>query len=301
MVRSKYSHPFERSAGAISDTTSAPGPSVFDNPPDLCPGTSLRSRESLQLDFEVHFKPSGFPNRRTDTLDIANSIFLTSDAWLPAIGYQADRELRNVGDPRKYSLAVHPETLEGRADRFGNSLGNHHPHVVTLVHHTRRRLCASCIIRSYMRRDSRLSVILHVLLHLAEHSPMTSEALAACTQTNPVVIRRTMAALRRNRLVVSEKGHGGGWTLACDLKKVTLRDIYAALGEPVLFAIGNRTERPRCLVEQVVNSALSDAFQEAEAMLAERLATVSLAQLAADFHRRLARYKNMHRRLSDEL
>ncbi len=84
-----------------------------------------------------------------------------------------------------------------------------------------------------MKRDSRLSGVLHVLLHMAEHDgPITSEVLAKATDTNPVVIRRTMAGLREQGYVRSEKGHGGGWTLACDLSKVTLRDVYTALGSP---------------------------------------------------------------------
>ncbi len=48
-----------------------------------------------------------------------------------------------------------------------------------------------------MKRDSRLSGILHVLLHMAEHQgPVTSDTLAQAMQTNPVVIRRIMAGLR---------------------------------------------------------------------------------------------------------
>ena len=42
-----------------------------------------------------------------------------------------------------------------------------------------------------MRRDSRLSGVLHVLLHMAEQNgPVTSEVLARAMDTNPVVIRR---------------------------------------------------------------------------------------------------------------
>ena len=109
-----------------------------------------------------------------------------------------------------------------------------------------------------MRRDSRLSGVLHVLLHLAEHrGPVTSEVLAKAMHTNPVVLRRVMAGLRDQGFVRSEKGHGGGWTLARDLSEITLRDIYAALGSPLLFAIGNRTEAPDCLVELAVNAALN--------------------------------------------
>ena len=139
-----------------------------------------------------------------------------------------------------------------------------------------------------MIRDSRLSGVLHVLLHMAEHDgPMTSEVLAAAMQTNPVVIRRMMAGLKAQGYVRSERGHGGGWTIAADLEKLTLRDIYTALGSPALLAIGNRSDHPTCLVEQAVNAALNDTFAEAEALLVERLGAVTLAELSADFHRRM--------------
>jgi DNA-binding IscR family transcriptional regulator len=147
-------------------------------------------------------------------------------------------------------------------------------------------------IISYMRRDSRLSGVLHVLLHMAERSePATSETLAKSMDTNPVVIRRIMAGLRDQGLVQSEKGHGGGWTLRCDLTKVTLRDIYAALGSPTLFAIGNRTEAPGCLVEQAVNSALDQAIREAESLLLSRLDEVTLSMLSGDVRKRAAARK----------
>jgi Rrf2 family protein len=130
--------------------------------------------------------------------------------------------------------------------------------------------------------------VLHVLLHMAEHSgPATSEVLAKAMSTNPVVIRRIMAGLREQGYVRSEKGHGGGWTLARDLAEITLRDIYDALGRPSLLAMGNRTETPGCLVEQAVNTALDKAFHDAEALLLARLGEVTLAALSADFHARL--------------
>jgi Rrf2 family protein len=139
-----------------------------------------------------------------------------------------------------------------------------------------------------MKRDSRLSGVLHVLLHMAEHQgPVTSEVLARAMDTNPVVIRRILAGLRNEGFVRSEKGHGGGWALACDLSRVTLHDIYTALDCPSLLAVGHRTEAPGCLVEQAVNAALTDAFREAEARLLARFGEVTLAVLSADFHKRM--------------
>lgn len=142
-----------------------------------------------------------------------------------------------------------------------------------------------------MKRDSRLSGVLHVLLHMAEHNgPLTSEQLAKAMDTNPVVVRRVMAGLRDHGYVRSEKGHGGGWVLACELSNVTLRDVYVALGSPSLLAIGNSTESPGCLVEQAVNAALGASFDAAEALLLERLAEVTLASLVNDVRARAAHH-----------
>ena len=140
-----------------------------------------------------------------------------------------------------------------------------------------------------MTKDSRLSGVLHALLHLAEaDGPVTSEQLARTMQTNPVVMRRLMAGLRAAGFVASEKGHGGGWVLGVSPSRLTLGDIHEALGSPALLAVGHRDEQPRCLVEQAVNHALDGAWREAEALLLKRLHAITLAALAADFHRRLA-------------
>ncbi|MCA1439896.1 Rrf2 family transcriptional regulator [Ensifer sp. IC4062] len=143
-----------------------------------------------------------------------------------------------------------------------------------------------------MKRDSRLSSVLHALLHMAEHDgSMTSEALAECMNTNPVVVRRTMGLLREAGIVASARGHAGGWTITADLSTVTLRQLHEVLGEPAIFAVGNRNETPDCLVEQSVNAALDDAFADAEALLLDRFAHVTLADLAADFARRHADWR----------
>ena len=140
-----------------------------------------------------------------------------------------------------------------------------------------------------MRNDSRLSRMLHVLLHMARHEgPMTSEMIAAMLQTNAVVVRRTMAGLRDAGYVRSGKGHGGGWSIACDLEAVSLLDVHRAVGGPRLFAIGNEHENPGCAVERVVNEAVEDALHEAEALLVARLGAVSLAELARAFDARCA-------------
>lgn len=147
-----------------------------------------------------------------------------------------------------------------------------------------------------MNLDSRLSSVLHLLLHLMEaKGAIPSERLATALNSNPVVVRRTMAGLRDAGLVTSEKGHGGGWRLCADPARTTLLDVYRAIGSPNLFAIGNRTARPSCLIEQAVNVALNDTLRDAEARITARLGTLTLAALATDFNDRLQPSLDAHR------
>jgi DNA-binding IscR family transcriptional regulator len=130
--------------------------------------------------------------------------------------------------------------------------------------------------------------MLHALIHMDRlQGAATSELLAGMLNTNPVVVRRTMAGLRDQGLVRSEKGHGGGWVLARPLDGMTLLDIYRALGEPQLFAIGLSADNPDCLVEQAVNDSLGAALEQARAALLTRLGQVTLGDLARQFEQRL--------------
>lgn len=121
---------------------------------------------------------------------------------------------------------------------------------------------------------------------------MTSDDLAKCLGTNPVVVRRSMGFLRQAGIVASDRGHAGGWRITADLSVISLRQLHDALGEPALFAVGNRNELPDCLVEQTVNAALDQSFAEAEALLLKRFGKITLADLAADFTLRHAARRN---------
>lgn len=135
-----------------------------------------------------------------------------------------------------------------------------------------------------MRKDSRLSRMLHVLIHMQQlQHAVTSEQLALMLHTNPVVVRRTMALLREQGYVNAVKGHGGGWTLAKPLQQITLLDIHRSLSESSLFTIGLTDEHNNCPIEIAVNLAIDDVLQEAEALVLQRFGEVTLDKLAVGF------------------
>lgn len=132
-----------------------------------------------------------------------------------------------------------------------------------------------------MRKDSRLSRILHALIHLKNlDRSVTSEELGQMLSTNPVVVRRTMALLKEAGYVTSVKGHSGGWTLNRALADITLYDIYKIVGESSLFTIGLTDEHQNCAIEIAVNASIGEVLTEAEALLLERFKQITLQSLA---------------------
>lgn len=142
-----------------------------------------------------------------------------------------------------------------------------------------------------MKRNGKFSLALHVLAHLAEagNTPTTSEAMAAHLGTNPVVVRRTLAGLRKEGIVSSTKGHGGGWTVTIAPGDVTLRQIYEAMADPGELIPDPAPGEHGCQIQAVVNNALEGFHAEAQELLLRRFEGYTLADLSDDLHRRLTK------------
>jgi Rrf2 family protein len=136
-----------------------------------------------------------------------------------------------------------------------------------------------------LRQDSRLSRMLHVLLHMEKHpGPLASSDIARMLKTNATVVRRTLSDLRRAGYVSAIRGNSGGWLLAKPLNKISLLDIYQALGEPKLFALGLSDNSSNCLIEQSANLVIGDSLKQAEKMLLDRFAHIKLSHVLDGVH-----------------
>ncbi|MEM6617809.1 MAG: Rrf2 family transcriptional regulator [Pseudomonadota bacterium] len=131
-----------------------------------------------------------------------------------------------------------------------------------------------------MKRNSRLSLALHTLSHMAgdPEQMRTSASIAAHAGTNPVVVRRVLGRLREAGLLISEKGHAGGWRLAKPPQGITLADVYLALDEK-LIASDDNEERPTCAVEYALRRRVTQVMDEVEAGLITRLRQTTISQL----------------------
>ncbi len=131
-----------------------------------------------------------------------------------------------------------------------------------------------------MKRNSRLSLALHTLSHMAGEPDRvrTSTEIADHAGTNPVVVRRVLGKLRAAGLLTSEKGHAGGWRLARRPSEITLADVYLALDER-LVASGLEDEAPTCSVEHALQKRVRGVLEEIEQNLVERLSETSIQEV----------------------
>lgn len=131
-----------------------------------------------------------------------------------------------------------------------------------------------------MKRNSRLSLALHTLSHMANHPTRvrTSADIAEHAGTNPVVVRRVLGRLREAGLLTSEKGHAGGWRLARTPEDISLADVYLALDER-LVATDMTDETPNCSVEHALQKRVAGVLEEIEQSLIQRLSETSISEV----------------------
>jgi Rrf2 family protein len=131
-----------------------------------------------------------------------------------------------------------------------------------------------------MKRNSRLSLALHALGHMAAEPDRmrTSADIAAHAGTNPVVVRRVLGSLREAGLLVSEGGHSGGWRLARSPKEITLADVYLALDERLAPADAEDAAHD-CKVAHAFHRRVSRAMAEVERSLVQKLGETTIFEI----------------------
>jgi Rrf2 family protein len=136
-----------------------------------------------------------------------------------------------------------------------------------------------------MNTDQRFAISVHALTLLASSAePLTSAAIANSVDTNPVVIRRTMASLREHGLVGSKPGAHGGWHLLRKPKQIALCDVYRSLGADDLLSIHKHPNK-HCPIGGKITTPLKRIFNQAQIELENSLGKHTVADILADVRR----------------
>jgi Rrf2 family protein len=130
--------------------------------------------------------------------------------------------------------------------------------------------------------SSRVAVAVHVLAYMAwkRSEAVTSERIAASVNTNPVVVRRIVGALRNAGMVTVQPGVGGGATLAREPDEISLLDVYRAVEDgDELFSLHPSEPSRSCNVGGNIRDVLRPIFCTAHRAMEAVLAQVSIADV----------------------
>jgi Rrf2 family protein len=128
--------------------------------------------------------------------------------------------------------------------------------------------------------NQQFTFAVHVMTVLAFSGGIVdSQTLAQSVNTNPVVVRRILLALRRAGLVETFAGKHGGARLRKPADKISLRHIYDAVEPQPVIALSGRKSWRHCPVSCRMKGIMEVVAQNAEDATRTHLATVTLKKL----------------------
>jgi Rrf2 family protein len=131
-----------------------------------------------------------------------------------------------------------------------------------------------------MGQSSRFPLAVHLLVALSfrPEDYISSDSLSGTVHTNPVVVRRIVASLRRAGYVVSQSGVAGGVRLARPSRQISLLDVYRAVGQGEMFRMHNPSRA--CPIGKRIPDALGAFLPKAEQAFERSLADASVEDVA---------------------
>ena len=137
-----------------------------------------------------------------------------------------------------------------------------------------------------MTGNSRFAVSVHILAYLAFRRGVAvpSAEIASSVDTNPVVIRRLLAALVKAKVVTAHKGAAGGFTLATAAEKISLLDIYRTVEPDPMHGLNRFAPNHKCPVGARIEEILSNVFVKAQTAMEAELSRVTLAAVEHQLH-----------------
>ncbi|GAB4270337.1 MAG: Rrf2 family transcriptional regulator [Deferrisomatales bacterium] len=132
---------------------------------------------------------------------------------------------------------------------------------------------------------------IRAVLYLASRYPspvVSKQEICDAEEITPAFLTKILQPLIRSGLVRSKRGVAGGFALARDPDKITLMDVMQAAEEPLTLNV--------CLIEnhpcdRECTCPVHDLWMEARDRFEEVFSRHSVAELAAERARRLARCK----------
>jgi len=136
-----------------------------------------------------------------------------------------------------------------------------------------------------MKINTRFSVSIHILLILEfmKGKVVCSQFISDSVNTNPVVIRKILAMLKRAGFIDTKRGAGGSFG-AKDIEEITLLDVYRAVeSEPDGNLFNFHKDRDKeCPVAINIEASVAPVLKRAQNAMENELAKVTIKDVFLD-------------------
>jgi Rrf2 family protein len=134
--------------------------------------------------------------------------------------------------------------------------------------------------------NQQFNFAVHILTVLAvTRGVVDSQTLARSVNTNPVVVRRLLQALRAAGLIETQAGKNGGAKLARDPRRITLLQIYDAVEPRPVLATNERKAARHCFVSCNIKAVMATVAEGAETAVRKHLRGITLRRLEQKIRR----------------
>jgi len=130
-----------------------------------------------------------------------------------------------------------------------------------------------------MQASSKYTIAIHicVFMYYTKGRLVSSQKIAESVDTNPVVIRRLIAELRKSNIIGSIPGAKGGFYLNRPAADITLWDIYLSVRDDQFFQ--KPKVNPLCPVSSNLAVLVDESFSKAEISMKKELDNVTVEML----------------------
>lgn len=133
-----------------------------------------------------------------------------------------------------------------------------------------------------MKANTRFPVAIHILVFVAVRgSGVTSDSIAESVNTNPVVVRKLNARLKKAGLLTICNGPSGGAELGRPPEQITLLDVFQAVRSEEDVLIFDTPQHPNqdCPIGRHILEAIDSPFREAQQAMKDALAQYTILDI----------------------
>jgi len=133
--------------------------------------------------------------------------------------------------------------------------------------------------------SGKFAISIHILTLLAKFPDeyLSSEFIASSINLNPVLVRKEIANLKKNQIVMSKEGKNGGTKLNISPSRVTLKQIFESTFEEISLGFSKNEPNPKCPVGKEINQNLSTLYTTLNDSVMKQLEATTLEEFANKF------------------